>query len=327
MLTGKYKACFGWFLAFGIAVFSSGVATAQNAKQDEKVKIPDPEDITLVTKDKVRLRCIWYPGTNEKKTVPIILLHAWDGSASDHATFARYMQSQFGHAVIVPDLRGHGRSLSVEGVEKEIDRGRMSRVEIASVGRDIDECYKFLKEKNNSGELNIDYLTVIGTRETCIHAAGWAIQDWSWPDLNGIRQGRFVKAVVFIEPEQRFKGLKMNAFSRHPLFNGKGGVNPLSSLVIYTQEAENNDVKKNAEDIYEDLKKYRQEVKLTAIEGNARHVEFMEKESLFKARASGTGAELTGDRNKNVRDAVAEFIEYRVVNANPTAKWKDWSSN
>ena len=300
---------------------------AQTGKKDDKVKTPDPEEITLVTKDRVRLRCIWYPGKNEKKTVPIILVHAWDGSASDHATFARYLQDNYGHAVIVPDLRGHGRSLSVEGREKEIDRSRMSRAEIATIALDISACYKFLKEKNSAGELNIDYLTVIGTGETCIHTAAWAIQDWNWPDLNGIRQGRFVKAAILIEPKERFKGLKMTNFSRHPLFNGKGGVPPLSSLIIYTLDAEQSSAKKNAEDIYEDMKKFRPEVSLNAIESGERHKELLEKETLYIARGTGSGAALTGDRNKDVRDAVAEFIEYRVVKANPTAKWKDWSND
>lgn len=296
-------------------------------QEDEKKKIPDPEKIVLITKDRVVLNCVWYAGTNKKKTVPIILLHAWGGSSKDHADFARWLQTENGYAVIVPDLRGHGESLTVEGVDREIDRDRMTKREIASISADVDACRKFLLTKNNEGELNIDYLTVIGTGETAIHAMAWSIVDWSYPDLNGIRQGRDAKAVVLIGPERRFKGLSISDCTKHPLFSGRGPVKPLSALVIYTGDAGQSEAKRDADEIVEDLKKQREEYTLEASEPEAQKKEWLEKESVFSIAGNGTGAALTDNNNNNARLGVAQFIQHRVINANPTALWKDRGSD
>lgn len=106
-------------------------ANPATAKQS---KFPKPEIVELETKDGVKLTCTWFPPegagkpakpdgkataptaqptSGGKTTAPFILLHDWDRSRTDLLNFGRFLQVA-GHAVIVPDLRGHGDSLTVE---------------------------------------------------------------------------------------------------------------------------------------------------------------------------------------------------------------------
>ena len=36
------------------------------------------------------------------------MLHGWKGNRTEYADLASFLQTQHGHAVLVPDLRGHG---------------------------------------------------------------------------------------------------------------------------------------------------------------------------------------------------------------------------
>ena len=112
------------FTAF-ILFLTLAVSGIQNvhAQDDEENKLPPAEDITLTTKDGVVLHCSWYPGVNEKETVPIILLHGWEEDRHVYKDYALFLQQKHGHAVIVPDLRGHGESTELaNGMELDLKR-------------------------------------------------------------------------------------------------------------------------------------------------------------------------------------------------------------
>src|SRR3989339_588013 len=68
---------------------------------------------SLTTADGVQLAAAYLPGDKGKKTVPVVLLHAHKGSRDDWRGLALYLQS-LGHAVLVPDLRGHGASTKTD---------------------------------------------------------------------------------------------------------------------------------------------------------------------------------------------------------------------
>ena len=303
-------------------------AKSEAKQDDDKKEVPEPEVVKLKTKDRVNLRCFWYPGMNEKETVPIIILHGWKGKAADHAQLARYLQKEFGHAVLVPDLRGHGESLVVDGSDRDIDIDKMKKAEVLSVSRDIDACRKFFFEKNNEGEVNIDHLTLVATGESCIHAVAWAIQDWSWPDLNGVRQGRDVKAVVLISPKRKFKGLNMSVALKNPLFTGqRTGIRPLSALILHSSDASAKQSVREATAIYNAMKKHRPEVVISASEPAAKQKERWEKQDLYIASGKGSGAEITNPSLSRLAVGIANFIQYRVVEAHSSAKWRDRSSD
>jgi pimeloyl-ACP methyl ester carboxylesterase len=206
-------------------------------KTDEDKPPPAPERVTLETKDGVILNCVYYgpkEGIREpKQTVPIIMIHGWGGQGADYDLLARGLQT-YGHAIIVPDLRGHGRSVKLKipgGEEKTIDRDKMTAKELETFVNDIEATKKFLLEKNNKGELNIELLTVIGAEEGCIIAMNWALLDWSWQQLPNFKQGQDVKALVLLSPTRQFKSLNANLAAVNPIIGGK-----LSKLVLVGAE-------------------------------------------------------------------------------------------
>jgi len=81
---------------------------------------------------------------------------------------------------------------------------------------DVEACKKFLMDKNNAGELNIDLLTVVGAEFGAVVAARWAALDWSVPDLPAYRQGKDVKALVLLSPINSFKGVTLREAFNHP---------------------------------------------------------------------------------------------------------------
>jgi pimeloyl-ACP methyl ester carboxylesterase len=149
-------------LAF-LALLASAAAPAYG--QAAKKEIPEPEDLTLETKDGVSLRCTYYPGTAKKASIPVIMVHGWEGQRSEYDGLALALQG-LGHTVIVPDLRGHGQSTIVKlanGDTETIDLAKFRQKELESMILDVECCKKFLLEKNNQGECNIESLCVIGS--------------------------------------------------------------------------------------------------------------------------------------------------------------------
>jgi len=190
---------------------------------------PDPKPIELRTKDQVALTGTYFAGTKGENTVPIILIHGWEGVGGEFKPLAKYLQS-LGHAVVVPDLRGHGESVqrrTADGETVSIDPKRMRVDEIAGMYLyDIERVKKYLLTEHNDGKLNIELLTIVGAEMGAIVAANWAKRDWSWPILPSLKQGQDVKALVLVSPKQAFKGLKLQRAYQHE------AVRKLSTLIL-----------------------------------------------------------------------------------------------
>lgn len=228
---------------FSVALTFSGSLEAQNTR---KVTLPKPENVTLATPDGVQLRCTYYPGgvleTVDKETkrrqfvkkpgkqvVPVILLHGWEGRRTEFAGLADQLQRR-GHAVVAPDLRGHGDSLVVRfpsGDERRIDPKKMRSPDFQAMVVDVQTVKKFLLKKNNEGVLNIELLCVVGAELGTIVAANWAEVDWSRRQLPSFKQGRDVKAMVLLTPLQSYKGLSATRALKHPVVGGQ-----LSTMIV-----------------------------------------------------------------------------------------------
>jgi pimeloyl-ACP methyl ester carboxylesterase len=207
---------FRWVLVWGASLLVAAAAVVRPAPvlaqaAGAKAKIPAPEDLTLETKDGVSLKATFYGGLGKKDSVPIIMLHGWDGARGEYDTLAKGLQNQ-GHSVIAPDLRGHGQSLvqmTRDNSTRDLDREKFRQADLEAMVWDVEACKKFLLEKNNQGALNINALCVIGADLGSIIAVRWAAMDLTAPPLLTIKQGQDVKALVLLSPTQAFKGVTM----------------------------------------------------------------------------------------------------------------------
>ncbi len=200
-------------------------------------RLPAPIEVAgseLLTKDGVQIRATFFPSTLGKEAVPVILLHGWKGSRRDFARLAPVLQAA-GHAVLAPDLRGHGDSTQrmAGGTTATITVDRMPPAEVARMVQfDLETCKAFLKQKHNAGELNIEKLSIIGIDTGATVALDWARLDWSWPIYPGLKQGQDVKALVLISPRWSVPGLSVQAALNHP-----GVRQQISVYIIVGQES------------------------------------------------------------------------------------------
>jgi hypothetical protein len=167
----------------------------------------EPKPVTLETKDGVALKAVYYPGKPGKETVPVIMLHGWEQHGVVWEPLAVYFQKTLGHAVIVPDLRGHGQSLTqTAGAQaRQLKPDDLTPTDMKAMVWDVQACKKFLQEENNKGELNLEMLTVVGAEFGALVALQFAQLDWGWPVLTTGKQGQDLKALALLTPIDGFK--------------------------------------------------------------------------------------------------------------------------
>ncbi|MBX7168411.1 MAG: alpha/beta hydrolase [Pirellulales bacterium] len=208
--TGVHRclASAAWCLSVVVLVTCSNPCTARGQAGDPATPPPPPKDLQLTTADKVELKATYFAGTAGRDTVPIIILHAYKGRRHDVEPLALLLQ-QAGHAVLAPDLRGHGESVNVVGASRKLEADTLPAAQFPQMVReDLEACKKYLMEQHNAGALNIEKLCVIGSEMGATVALLWARLDWSWPPLATGKQGQDVRALVLISPIWAFKSLK-----------------------------------------------------------------------------------------------------------------------
>jgi pimeloyl-ACP methyl ester carboxylesterase len=245
-----------------ISIFVLFTTTGARSQETEKeLKIPDAKAIALTTRDGVILRCKYYPGgvvrTGEgdgvefeerkgKEVMPLILLHGHEEQGSVYDAFAKRLQSM-GHAVMVPDLRGHGGSKATR-FNVQLDASKMKARDFASLVHDVDAVKKFLLKENNQSRLNIELLAVVGAEMGASTAVLWARKDWSLPQLIGFKQGRDVKALILLSPQLNFKGLAIKDVILHPIIR--------SMPMFITYGGKGREAKKNVDQMTRQLERF-----------------------------------------------------------------------
>jgi len=190
-------------------VLPSWSAPAMSAPARRTKRVPPAEEVNLWTDDGLQLKATFFPGTKGKESVPVILLHMWKGNRAEYRHLAPYLQSK-GHAVLVPDLRGHGGSAGPKPERISLP------VLVGMVTGDMETLKRFLMRKNNAAELNINKLCIVGAEMGAAVALDYARLDWSWPPLASGKQGQDVKAIVLISPQASFRGLNVKQALAHP---------------------------------------------------------------------------------------------------------------
>ncbi len=177
-------------------------------------KLPPPKAVELITKDGVKLNLAYYASPLKEEGGVVVLLHMFKGSQVDFKSLPILLQRD-GYAVVVPDLRGHGKSTTVVRGDREgtIDASAMKRAADFEplIVEDMEAIRKFLIEKNNNKELNCRKTCLVGAEMSAVVALNYAILDWSYPPLTTGPQGQDVKALILITPPWTFKGLTIKA--------------------------------------------------------------------------------------------------------------------
>ncbi|MCH8923065.1 MAG: alpha/beta fold hydrolase [Planctomycetes bacterium] len=292
---------------------SPSVVTAQ------KVKIPDPVETSLETKDGLQLKVTYYPPIEDKidddagkqvvvkkvpavlrQTVPIIMLHEYMGSREDFKEAASRLQAK-GHAVIVPDLRGHGDStLFTDG--REIAAAALKPADFTLMGQDVRAVKKFLMKENNEGRLNIEKLCIVGAEMGASLAANFAVYDWSRRQLPGAKKrGMDVRALVLLSPQISFRGLPMSTFTKTPKF-----APPLAKM--HAELSIMIVVGKNDPKSYRSAKRFRDSIRLKypVVDG-------VKRLRLFVPNTKLQSVEMLNAKALRVQDDVATFVDLRLV--------------
>ena len=201
------------------ALLAVDAAVAQSSSSKPLVV----KNVSLTTRDGLALKAAYYAAPDDaeagKQTVPIIMLHEHKSSRNVFDALAKSFQSK-GYSVIVPDLRGHGESTKfVNSSRRDLEAAKLRPQDFVDMLQyDLRAVRKFLVEKNDAGELNLNRLCLVGAEMGAVLALNWTAEDWSWPNLPAAKQGRDVKALILISPEWAFKGMRIsNALGQRAL--------------------------------------------------------------------------------------------------------------
>lgn len=304
-----------------------GTAAAQDAADEDK-QDDGVEDITLTTKDDVILACTWYPPEKgDDETVPIIILHGAGGSRGDFEELALELQAA-GHAVIVPDLRGHGESTQRKNSDTPIDATRMRSADYGNmVQYDVETVKKFLMDQNNAGKVNIEMLCIVASDMGSVVGVNFAARDWSWPQLPAIKQGQDVKALVLISPTLTYRG-----FPAARAFTHKAVRKDLSIMILVGEKHRTDlsaanriyNMLKGFHPVFKKPDKDMPEQERKALLAKQRD---LQKLFFFKLDTSLQGAKLVDAKSLGAAARIKFFIKYRLTDKKKEDefKWTDRS--
>ena len=239
-----------------------------------------------------------------------MVIHGWEERGSQYAALALSLQKR-GHAVIVPDLRGHGLSTKRKTPRgfATIQRDRMNKQDLLSMVMDLEACKSFLRQQNNEGLLNLEQLCLIGSDLGALIALEWAVRDWNAPRLPTLKQGQDVKALILISPPQSFKGLTAQTAYTHPQ------VSRLSTLIITGKESTR--AFSDARRIHNRLEKSRDKLPDS------------QKEALYNygCKTAKQGADLFARGvDPNPLGLIGNFVRLRLENRKADFPWSDRSN-
>lgn len=289
------------YLSLLLAVLATPALAADGDKDEPP---PEPVDINLQTKDSVVLQATYYGSNEGKEAVPIILLHMSEGKRTDYQDLALFLQTQ-GHAVLVPDLRGHGDSTEVLDSKRPLDAKRLPTSQYPRmVLDDMEACKKFLLKEHNDEKLNIERLCIVGAEMGAAVAVNWAALDWSWPMLAVGKQGQDVSGLVLISPRWSFKSLRLT--------EAMADEDVRSKIAVYIIVGGNSSRDlSNAKRIHKALEPYHSEP--TSGDASKRDLFFQ------SVKTSLQGTAMLGE-DLGVAEQIAKFIELRLVSQ--STPWK-----
>jgi pimeloyl-ACP methyl ester carboxylesterase len=189
------------------------------------------------------------------------MLHDYKEGRTIFDSLARALQAPTdprvkSHAVLTVDLRGHGGStlaVGLDGQTVEIDAAKLRPIDFEDMVRfDMEAVRRFLVDRNDAQELNLNKLCVIGGGMGANVAVVWSAVDWATPPLAQRKQGQDVKALVLASPNWRQKGLMLVDALKDPNVQSE-----LSIMLVYGSQ--DSKAKKSAETVYKNFVRFHPE--------------------------------------------------------------------
>jgi pimeloyl-ACP methyl ester carboxylesterase len=306
ILAETIEACMSFFarlIVVGCLLCPSAMGFAQS-----QPRVAPPQEVMLTTKDGVTLAATYYKSSKGREAVPIVMLHDHKEQRTIFNALASALQAPSdervqSHAVLTVDLRGHGGStLSVDanGETVEIDAAKLLASDFEDmVTYDMEAVRKFLVDRNDAQELNLNKLVLVGAGMGANVATIWAGVDWDAPPLPQRKQGQDVKALVLSSPNWRQKGLPLANTLKHPAVR-----QDISVMLVYgSQESK---AKESAETIYKNFQKFHPEPPIDRVR---------ELKDLFDYPLPTTlqGSKLLVDPQFNMLPNLDNFLKFRLV--------------
>ena len=294
-----------------VPLLAVAVDMAAPPAQAANERLPKPKDIALTTKDGVQLKGTFYPSTegSREKIVPVVLLHDYKETRAVYDDLARQLQAaplndstKAPRAVLTIDFRGHGESktaTTIQGNTVELDAANFRNPDFEAMVRfDMEAVRGFLVDKNNSGQLNLNQLCLVGSGMGANVAVLWTATDWSMPPLPRLKQGQDVKALVLVSPRWKYRGLPLLQAIKHPAVQRE-----ISIFLAYGEK--DRKVAKDAENIYQNFERFHPEPPRDKI---------AELKDLYRVGVPTTlqGTELLTKRQFDLAPLVDIFIERRL---------------
>lgn len=291
-------------------------AQQKKTPAQEKVTIPDAVNVVVETKDGFTLNCSWLAApfdekaddSSGKSVVPYLILHDWESSRRQTFAFGRFVQSR-GNAVLIPDLRGHGTSTTVAGQKKPVTFDRLGKAQRVNITQDIEACKRFLIQKNNAGDINVDLLVVVAVGKMVPPAVQWSLNDWTaFPARSpstGVKQGQDVKGLVLVSPKKKFGTFSLSQTLRHTMFTGNSG-NEMPIMMVWATE--DKACAKDAKSMFNTLEKGRPDI--SELPRNEQAV----AKTLFSAKIDRSSLDANGlIANPNGVKGLWQYIESKMT--------------
>ena len=192
------------------------------------------------------------------------------------------------------------------GEEKTFDRDRLGGKEIFGMVLDVEDVKKYLLERNNKGEVNIELLTVIGTDVGAMVAINWAQADWNAPRLGTFKQGQDVKVLILLSPLQSYKGVTTKKSVAHPAVRSQLGM-----LIFAGTEAKHY---RDAKQMYSMVDRFHRDPEVDDLK-------MVELDTALEGVRI-----LTSPLGNGVANAMARFINDRLVKRQDRYPWSDRTS-
>ncbi|MFV2066127.1 MAG: alpha/beta hydrolase [Pirellulales bacterium] len=287
----------------GTCLVLTFLAAAVAAKEEPAL---EPIVVDLTTKDQVLLKATFYGQPVGSRAVPVVLLHDCKGSRNTFDGLASFLQER-GFAVVVPDLRGHGRSTRqrVDGPAgiRTLEASSLRKPDfICMVKFDMEAVRRFLVSKNDQEVVNLNALCLVGAEMSATIAINWTAKDWMMPPLAIKKQGQDVKAVVLLSPQMSFKGVPVKQALAALI--GREIRDKISYLIL-VGDGDSRGLR-DARRIEKTLSKWHT---------RADHGTSVDKQTLFfhAVPTSLKGTKLLTADGNNIQNGIARFLKLRVV--------------